>query len=72
MTDPVNITLHTSSLANRITVARQILLSLEGTVQFGGSGTNSHFKTYFRNRMWKPEFTDPVFPIITMMSQHPL
>lgn len=22
--------------------------------------------------MWKPEFTDPIFPIIAMMSQHPL
>lgn len=51
------------SLVNQITVAQQILLPLEDTVQFGGSQTNLHFKTYFRNRTWKPEFTDSYFPL---------
>jgi len=72
LTKAVNITLHMLSLVNRITVARQILLPLEGTVKFSGSETNLHFKTYFKNHMWKPEFTDSIFPIIAMMSQHPL
>jgi hypothetical protein len=71
-TKAVNITLYTLSLVNQITIARRILLPLEGTVQFGGSETNLHCKTYFRNRMWKPEFTDSIFPIIAMMSQQPL
>jgi len=71
-TRAVNIILHTLSLVNRTTVARQILMPFEGTVQFGESRTNLHFKTYFRNCMWKHEFTDPIFPVIAVMPQHHL
>jgi hypothetical protein len=34
-----------------------------GAVYFGGSGTNLHFASYVRSRVWKPELTGNIFPI---------
>jgi hypothetical protein len=43
--------------------AENLFISTRGAVYFGRSGTNLHFASYVRSRVWKPELTGTIFTI---------
>lgn len=49
-----------------------LFLALDCTVYSGGSGTNLHFASYVRRRVWEHEFTGIVFPVIPLTSHRAL
>jgi hypothetical protein len=51
---------------NIVSIIKRLVQSviLFGTVYFGGSGKSLHFAIYFRNPVWKPEFTGTILAII--------